>query len=74
MDLLVRRTAANAAKHYTLDTHGVGSTKNSTYIMLAADIIQYHHKGQFVCLLVFRHTQAVHLRSGQFFTHSTKGK
>ena len=44
MDLGVRRTATNTAEHHFLDPHRVGGAEDGAYIMLAADIIQYHHQ------------------------------
>ena len=44
MDLRVRRTTADAAEHDPLDTHRVGGAENGTYVMLTADVIEYHHQ------------------------------
>lgn len=61
MYLCVRRTATDAAQHHALDTHRVGGTKDSTYIMLAPYVIEHHNERYLVRLLVLRHTQAIHL-------------
>lgn len=42
--LLIRRTTADAAEHHARYTHRIGGTKNSTYIVLTAYIIEYHHQ------------------------------
>ena len=74
MDLGVRRAATDAAKHHALDTHGIGGAEDSSYVELAAHIIQHHHQRQFVRFAVLVHTHATHLGCSQFGAHSTKGK
>ena len=74
VQLLIRRTTADTAKHHFLYPHGIGRTKNSTYVMLATHIVQHHHQRQFIRFVVFRHTHAAHLGCGQFLTHNAKGK
>ena len=74
MQLLVRRATAYTAEHDALDTHGIGGTKNSTYVMLATHVVQHYHQRQFVRFVVLRHTHASHLGCGQFLTHNAKGK
>ena len=60
MNLRVGRTTTDSAKHNALNTHRIGRTKNRTYIMLTADVIEHHHQRDLIRLLVLRHTQAVH--------------
>jgi len=43
MDLLVRGAATDPAEHHFLNPHGVGGAEDGTYVMLTADVIEYHH-------------------------------
>ena len=71
--LCIWRTATDAAQHDSLNTHRIGGTKNSTYVMLAAHIIQDHHQRQFVRLFILLYVHSTHFGRGQFF-HIAKGK
>ena len=44
MDLRIRWTTTDPAKHHFLDTHRVGCAEDRTYIMLTAHIIEYYHQ------------------------------
>lgn len=73
MQFLVRRATTDTTEHDALDTHCIGSPKNSAHVVLAAHVIQYDHQRQFVRFVVFRHAHASHLGCGQFLTHNANG-
>ena len=72
--LRVRRAATDAAEHHALDTHRIGGAEDSTYIMLAAHVVQHYHQRQFVCLAVLLDVHTPHLGCSQFCTHSANGR
>lgn len=39
MDLLIRRTATDAAEDHALDTHRIGRAEDSPYVMLTTHVI-----------------------------------
>ena len=67
VQLLIRRAATYTTKHDTLNAHRICCAKNSTYIMLAAHIIEYYNQRQFVCVVVFLYGHSPHLGSSEFF-------
>ncbi len=73
VNLLIGRAATYTAEHDALDTHGIGGTKDGSYIMLATHIVEHYHQRQFVCLLIVVHTQATQFVHGPF-SHRVKGK
>ena len=61
VNLLIGRTTADAAQIDPLDKKGIGGTKNSPDIVLAADIVQHCHQRQFLGLVEGLRSEAVHL-------------
>ena len=64
MNLLIRRAATDTAEHDPFYSHCVRRAKDSTYVMLAAHIIEHDHERQFVCLAVLIDIHATHLSGG----------
>ena len=64
VDLGIRRAAAYAAEHDAFDAHGIGGAKDSTYVMLATNVIEYYDQRQFLRLAVLVEVHATHFGGG----------